>query len=340
VGRNSLFNVQLLRFAAAFAVLFSHAAYLTLPHNALVLAIPWTAGVDVFFVISGFIMTWMSAGEFCSPAAAKRFILRRVVRIVPPYWFFTALMLATLVAAGDDPSGKEILTSLLFIPWPATNGNIVPILVQGWTLNYEAFFYASFGLCMVWRRGMGVLVVALFVLAASHALVPHSWFILRFLTGGHLIEFAAGMLFGQVYLRGGRLSTIGSCLTGSAAMLVFALTRSASGLLLHIGLPSALLAAAVIFAPEPTTLGPVRRALKAGGDASYTLYLSHTFTVAAVVFLSRSMGFAPVVMLILAMAAAVATALLFYRVAEAPVTASLGARLKSPIGSRPVTVAP
>lgn len=54
--RPLLTNIQLLRLIAAAAVLLSHGADLFLPDDSLIWAVPWTAGVDIFFVISGFVM--------------------------------------------------------------------------------------------------------------------------------------------------------------------------------------------------------------------------------------------------------------------------------------------
>ena len=110
---------------------------------------------------------------------------------------------------------------------------------------------------------------------------------------------------------------------------------------LAIGVPALLLATGVILAPEPAPVGPIRRFLIFGGDASYTLYLSHTFTVNAVVVLWRAAGGGPpVLVLVGAMAAAIAFAMLFYRFMEAPVTSRLGRIAELPVAHGPASVAP
>jgi peptidoglycan/LPS O-acetylase OafA/YrhL len=100
-------------------------------------------------------------------------------------------------------------------------------------------------------------------------------------------------------------------------------------------------AAGFILAREPNQLGPVGRFMKFGGDASYTLYLSHIFSVRAVVLLWFAIGGGPpIIALVMAMATAVAAAMLFYRYVEAPFTGWLGSRLQLQVVRGPASVAP
>jgi len=146
VQRPTRTNSQILRFIAAAAVLTKHSIVLFLPGSAL-LTIPWSGGVDLFFVISGFIMAWLTRDWFGRPGASGQFLLRRAIRIIPPYWFFTSLMVATLLIAPDAPRHTRFaigpaIASYAFFPWPRpSDGGVWPLLAQGWTLNYEAFFY-------------------------------------------------------------------------------------------------------------------------------------------------------------------------------------------------------
>jgi peptidoglycan/LPS O-acetylase OafA/YrhL len=98
--RPTLTNIQVLRFIAAVAVLTKHAIFVFFPDTWL-LALPWSGGVDLFFVISGFIMAWLTRGSFGHRGASGRFLLRRAIRIVPPYWFFTSFMVVILLIAPD-----------------------------------------------------------------------------------------------------------------------------------------------------------------------------------------------------------------------------------------------
>ena len=346
--RQLIFNVQLLRFLAAAAVLFTHTFTLLLPQSPLSI-VPWIGGVDVFFVISGFIMTWMTLGQFGSAHASRRFLLRRIIRIVPPYWFFTLLTIAVVVAAGGrirntTADGAQIATSLLFIPWPRIDGAFVPILAQGWTLNYEAFFYLAFAVAMLFRGGLPLLVGGFAALAIAHPFLPPPWFVLGYFSHPVILEFVAGIALAHAYISGLRLPAWASLLLIVAAIAWYAFCPTDAGSFtqpLRLGIPAALLASALVLAPEPPRLDPMRRALQAGGDASYTLYLSHTLTVNAVIALCGKLGMAaPWLVIGLALGAAIAFAVLFYFLVEAPVTSWLGRHMHARVSQGPATVAP
>lgn len=354
--QRTIYNVQYLRFLAAASVLFSHAASLLIPFTSTVWRVPWTAGVDLFFVISGFIMTWLTGGQFGNRGAPTRYLLRRIVRIVPPYWFFTIVMVVVVLVAPDHvhntrAGAVELLTSFLFIPWPRADGGLYPIVSQGWTLNFEAFFYVSFALALASRRGLALLVGAFIALTAVHALVPSGWFVLRFHTSPIILEFAGGMILGKLHLRGVRLPPFAPAFGIVAAALLFLAVRHAGiaqssfddwgfGRVLLFGLPALVLAAGFILTPD-LWLGRAGEILRFGGDASYTLYLSHPLCINAVVLVGRAVGCqSPWILLATACASAILFAMLFYRFVEAPVTRRLGQSLGLKVARGPASVAP
>ena len=342
-----LHNVQVARFVAAASVLTTHTADLLLPSDSTIFAFPWTFGVDIFFVISGFIMMYLAHDRFGEPGAAGDFLLRRLIRIVPPYWIFTTLMLATALlfdaqVRNTEAAPAQIATSYVFLPWPRGDGQLNPLLSQGWTLNYELFFYLCFSAALLVRRGFTVLAVSFAALSAVHAWIPQELFMLRFWTAPIILEFVAGMLLARAFLRGWRISAP-AALALAAAGIVLALAPDIRelGRVFNMGVPALLICAALILLPEPERIGWSGRALRAGGDASYALYLSHTFTINAVVLLWRKVGLgAPWLGVAVGMVTAIAAAVLFYRVVERPMTNALQ-RLA---GARPVrgaaTVAP
>ncbi|HEX8533324.1 MAG TPA: acyltransferase [Allosphingosinicella sp.] len=340
VQRQVISNVQVLRFFAAFSVLLRHSAYLLIPTTSVFWLFPWSAGVDIFFVISGFIMARLTHGQFGKPGVAGTFLLRRAVRIVPPYWFFTTLMIAAALLASAEVRNAtlqpaQILTSYGFIPWPRGDGELNPILSQGWTLNYEAFFYLAFAACLLFRRGLALLAAGFAALVLLHPLVPKDWFALYFLSAPIILEFLGGIGIALLYLRGVRLPLWGSLLCAACAVAAFLVLRQVGlpeGRFLFFGVPAILVCASLILRPEPECPGPIRRALQAGGDASYTIYLSHTFTIHAAAILWRRLGFElPWLGVALEVAISIAAALLFYRLAERPFTHLLERRF----GMRP-----
>lgn len=143
-----IFSIQSLRALAALAVVVVHAADGAAAnsgnrHFGEVASIG-AAGVDVFFVISGFIM-YVTA---CSrPITPQRFLLDRFSRIVPLYWVATFLLMAVLVVGkAPIPDIRYLLASLALVPVDP-----LPYLGVGWTLVYEMFFYALLAAALIWR---------------------------------------------------------------------------------------------------------------------------------------------------------------------------------------------
>lgn len=332
-------NVQLLRFAAATGVALSHAADLLIPNDAATRwfwSVPWTAGVDLFFVISGFIMVWLMDRRFGSTGAASAFLKRRIIRIVPAYWFFTTLTIAALLLLGGEASGpatdpRQIATSFGFVPWPRADGKLNPIMAHGWTLNYEAFFYLCFALALTLRRGLALLCAAFLVLVLAHPVIPERLFVLKIWSSPIILQFLGGIALAKLYLAGRRLPLGGSLACIALAVIVTIATASLDlgflGRAAHSGIPALLVAAALILAPEPERLGPVRRFAQLGGDASYTIYLAHYLIIHAVVLIWKAAGLAmPWLGVAVSLAVAIAVSILLYRFLERPVTEYLQRR--------------
>ena len=333
VTRPLLTNIQLLRFFAAAAVLVGHAGDLFMPGNAAWRAIPWSGGVDIFFVISGFVMTYLTHGHFGMSGAPRSFLIRRIIRIVPPYWLFTTLMIATVMLFGEhvrntSVNATSIPTSYFFIPWPRADGELNPILSQGWTLNYEAFFYVAFAFALFVRRGLLWLAAAFLLMAIAYPWVPASLFVLKFWTNPIILEFLGGVGLGLIFLPGVRLPLWGSVVLAALAVALFVwsepVAAGAFRRLVHVGVPALMLCASLALAPEPSTIGPIRRALVIGGDSSYTLYLSHTFSLnAALIAWQQSSLDMPAVAMSAAVCVAVAAAVVIYHWIERPMTDAL-----------------
>jgi exopolysaccharide production protein ExoZ len=128
-------NIQALRAYAAVAVVIFHTGYI-FPHMLQM----GKFGVDIFFVISGYIMARICEGD------TRFFLRRRLIRIVPPYWAMTILLFCfsfffPKLLLSTDANPSDLLRSLLFIPYYREDGLIRPLLYIGWSLNYEILFY-------------------------------------------------------------------------------------------------------------------------------------------------------------------------------------------------------
>ncbi|MCC8934857.1 acyltransferase family protein [Rhizobium sp. 'Codium 1'] len=246
------------------------------------------SGVDLFFVLSGFVM-WITTSD--KPQSVADFWWKRVRRVVPLYWAvtlaaaFVALIVPQILRTTqfDVP---HILASLAFLPWlhPADPAGemIAPLIVPGWTLNYEMYFYLLFGLCLlvpVRHRIVAVtaLIGGVFLVAN---LVPEST-AARFYGDTVIFEFVAGMVLGRIYKAGVHIAApvvaVGVAL-GFGVLVFndyndFDLPR-----LITIGMPAAL----IIFFSTAIRIPDLKawRWLRLLGDASYSIYLTHIFTLA------------------------------------------------------------
>ncbi|KRE07499.1 hypothetical protein ASE63_22640 [Bosea sp. Root381] len=287
-------NIQVLRAIAAFLVVVGHAARET-EHMAATTGsspvdwsvIRWGAGVDIFFVISGFIMVYTSKDLFGRSGAWRVFLARRIRRIVPLYWLLTTvLLLGGLVAPRllNVPIGdwQHILSSYLFIPSLRVPGEIRPVMALGWTLNMEMFFYALFAgaLFLPFRYGMSALALFLLALAAFGIMFEPAQVQLAFWSQSLILEFLFGCLLAIAYLKGARLTARAAVLLGAlgfAGLLDIEALAGLSGLPdgLRWGIPALMIVAAAALAPSSTSRMTAWLAMV--GDASYSLYLAHPF---------------------------------------------------------------
>lgn len=283
--RTELASVQYLRALAALFVVYFHTAV----YNA---RFPWpdalprgfgAAGVDMFFVISGFIMMMVTATRPTSPSS---FLRRRVLRIVPLYWGVT-LAVAVLALVYPTAMLENMLTaphlilSMLFLPHanPLT-GAITPFFKIGWTLNYEMYFYVLFAVCLCLRSPASRLL-ALAGYAACVSLVflaiDPKIAVLRVYLNPIIFEFVMGAAIGYLYL-GGHFVRLGSgialavCAASVVALLTFPVD-DASRLFLK-GAPAAALLCGLL-ALEARGRLPRIGWLLLLGDASYSMYLVH-----------------------------------------------------------------
>jgi exopolysaccharide production protein ExoZ len=341
MSRPTLYGVQELRFCAAISIVVLHSDLSSILLKAGLSKHPLAGGVDLFFVISGFIMTWLTKDQFGNRSGAWKFLLRRTIRILPIYWFFTSLLILMVAVKlpfinQDGYEFGKIIASYGFFPWPDQNGyDVYPIIMQGWTLNYEMFFYVTFALALCTRRGMFWFLVTFFALSALHFMIPKNWIALRFYTSPIILEFVAGIGIGRLYLSGYRTGLKAAIIIFVSAVLAFfalqlAVPRFDGSRFLHFGIPATFLFASVALRSERTKSSPFGRALQRVGDASYSMYLSHTFTLIAVGSLWRKSGFETgLVSSLIAIALVVVVSLIFYSVVERPITNAMKRALPS-----------
>jgi exopolysaccharide production protein ExoZ len=315
-------SIQYLRAFAALLVVFHHVRR---PHAGLYDPLRHfqvgQAGVDLFFVISGFIMYSAARDE-----RPQQFLKRRIVRVVPMYWLATVLFAAarTLEHSGALTSalGYEVLQSLLFIPHYSTEfpTHVWPYLVPGWTLNLEMFFYAVFALGLVVRRPLLVVVATMVPLVILGGVFRSPEAIWATYTKPLLIEFVGGVLIarltrGDVSARWAILLPIG--VMGVAASALVDVHR-----LFAWGVPGMMMVLGAVVLerhgklPQVPWLGRL-------GDASYSIYLFQFFAIEPILTLVTKLHLPAMPAFLLAMvlgiSGSVALGLLAHHVLERPI---------------------
>jgi exopolysaccharide production protein ExoZ len=333
-SRPTIFGIQLLRALAATAVVVTHVQYDFIHHLSLPDALPnalayGNAGVDLFFVISGFVMVYSSDALFGRKGAPFRFFLRRIARIVPLYWLMTTVMLAYVAARGfaaSDASPKLAVASYFFLPLARPSGEVDALYGVGWTLNYEMFFYFVFAVALIARRGIAVTAIAgLFAaLVAIETAFRNLPMPLAYWASPLILEFVLGMAVALLYRAGVRLSPAAAALVLGAAVGELAWCVSPWGIelprVISCGAPAALGVAALALVGRPIALPGVTLL----GDASYALYLIHPAVIAIARILAERGLFAPAAApwryLTATVAACIGMSILIHRHVEKPLT--------------------
>lgn len=291
-------GIQALRGIAALLVVLHHTleelAY-SIPQNALIETVTraGACGVDLFFVISGFIManSTSSLVKKKTGAAATTFLKNRIVRIVPLYWILSAFVVV-LHSTGFLYKTKIItfadtMRSIFFLP---TENLLIGV---GWTLNYEFTFYIAFTIAILARERIGICLastlILLLVFMIAH-FIPSSTLAAHF--GNPIIfEFSYGMIIAKMTKSTSiRRRTLMQIVMIAATIILYSSYKenssSTNGLnasyrFLVWGVPSAVIVYA--FTKISDSLG----IFNSIGDSSYSLYLIHSFVMTALALFIR-----------------------------------------------------
>ena len=269
--QNKIDSIQVLRFFAAFSVMMVH-----LPVFGFGI---W--GVDIFFVISGFIMMYVTENN------EKFFLLKRIFRIVPLYWILTLGVFALAIFVPDVLNNTtanivHLIKSLFFIPFDKNGTGHFPILFLGWTLNFEVIFYFLFSLSLVFFKENRMIACSIFIIIflVFNKIFSEKNFIFETYANDIFIEFIFGMILFTIWKKyknkiSTNLSNHFICL---AILLVsiFILNYYNFSRSVSYGLPSLILAVYFLFFLNHLKFPKILVSL---GDASYCIYLLHPYVI-------------------------------------------------------------
>jgi peptidoglycan/LPS O-acetylase OafA/YrhL len=298
-ARDKFESLEMVRALAALSVVFFHTQIIFTGRTGIV---PFdgvfgagSRGVDLFFVLSGFIIAYIHAGDVGRPGRVGHYFYSRFVRIYPSVWITALLALAVYLIGfgGADKADKlqpwSIGASFLLLP---QHGDALVNVT--WSLKFEIFFYLLFALAIL-RRSVGLWLILLWqaaVLAVYVSGRQFEWSWVSFYLRPIVLEFGLGLISAWIVINRARFALLDNrrCVTG---MLVFGVTVFAAADLIQAYEPAALealpdflvfggsaalivVSLAVIDIQRRYT---VPRVLVILGGASYSIYLVHFSTI-------------------------------------------------------------
>jgi exopolysaccharide production protein ExoZ len=287
-------NLQALRGLAVLLVLLRHISVMENkydPHDSFLpeFGNAGAGGVDLFFVISGFIMVTISRGRHQVPGGFREFLYRRAARIYPLYWIFSLVVFGVWLAQPawvNQGSTQQIDLIGSFFLLPRA---LPPLLGQGWTLVHELYFYLMFAVCLLLpqRRlptflagwSMALIFGWMFILSGTSA--PTIWILFHPFTAEFLLGAVSGLLVWHTSLGAGVAVFVAGC----GALSVFLAspgseTASTTSVLLRGLIMASVVHGAVAIERGGRILLP--RFLANIGEAAYSIYLSHILVISAV----------------------------------------------------------
>ena len=268
------------------------------------------SGVDIFFIISGFVMVESTKAKHTDTAS---FLFDRAVRIIPIYWLVTLCYAAFYAQAHVG----MILPSLFFIPvhHPETGALISAVIPPGWTLNLEVFFYVAFAVLIKFSyrtKLLGILLIFIGIMAANSISSSKSF---AFYANPIIIEFWLGMLLARYY-------HLGRWWMLPIGISLLFLSKTTSGINFPMFSPGAFLVVAGTLVIEKKIGGS--SALRLLGDSSYVLYLVHVLMIAlAHAVFGGLLQKAPLFFIFATVLLSIAAALLVNLLIEKPMIKSL-----------------
>ena len=293
-------------------------------------------GVDLFFVLSGFIILHVHRSDLGRPPGLRAFFVKRATRVLPMYWI--ALICTALMAGLGSRQWPDAAHGLQGLTLHPTR--LEPVLGVSWTLTHEWLFYAAFGLA-IWNRAAGLVVMAIWAAAillhAAGVFGVLAWpdAVLRPYNLEFLFGMATALWFRrQPLARPLRWMALGATLVALGASAELWGVLNGHGLLARLvyGPASVLLVMGAASAGPVSRLRPPRWMLVLG-SASYSIYLFQ-FVFIGVMWqlLLRTQGVERLnhgVLVLLLVLAGTIGGLAVWRWLERPLLAALRARTRA-----------
>ena len=304
--------IQALRGIAALGVVLWHTALFLGPYGegigATLFLSASTMGVDLFFIICGFVMVISSTRPDGRVIPARDFFIRRLSRIYPLYCLATVALFA-MEYHGPLQTGSRLANSLLLIP---TSGSglpaiTAPTLIVGWTILYELGFYCAFGLSLLLGRrywfGIAAWAIAVLLLpallAGNNPFDPYSGIetlpaVLQILINPINWLFATGMLIAALFRSRVTLTRPGMAKSLCALSAILAIAQYATQFrvqhgIFNAGLTLIPLVMVLTLATKTIVLHPLKPVAYLG-RISFSLYMLHPSAIWVYIYTKNMFG--------------------------------------------------
>ena len=297
---NKLLSIQALRGIAVLSVVAFHALSIEQKYSGGDFLLPHffslgQSGVDLFFVISGFVMVTVTKGRFGRSGEMLRFLWGRLTRIYPTYWFYFFLTAAVLFVRpnwvnSSQGNQTQLVFSFLLLP-----SDQLPLVMVAWSLIHELWFYLVFSSLLIFHERIllpslllwGTIIIAVNLLftvsdfspGARIALHPYS---LEFIIGAMVAIFIFNEHAAKLSTRNAALIIVMVLSVALPLVHIFDVLKQEN--LMRASIIGSLygpLVLSVAILERRAKLSPPK-SLQFVGDVSYTVYLSHVLILSAI----------------------------------------------------------
>ncbi len=343
--KDKLYSVQYLRGLAVIIVAYIHGIILqmgcgTESYQQQFHFIVGAFSVDMFFIISGFIMCYVSS-QYSGIQDFIKYIKKKFIRINVVYYFTSLLMILFLFLFSPwEISLENTIKTLTIIPiFDSGDEFVYPLIYVGWTLSYEWFFYILYGIFIVFsivKRREVYLISIFFILFILGFFFPIREIHYIFVTNPMFLEFGIGMAIVVIYRNVKKVHISIPVILGIITLFIFiyllnnGVGKVGEAYLINkgiytwhrviiLGIPAALLFATLLFLEKRTTSNFYKNdKLVIVGDASYSIFLTHPILYFLISRIPNSIlsSINPDLLIILILTIAVVFGILYYQLIE------------------------